>query len=301
MVIARVGGGVGNQMFQYAAGLSLSLRQGSELRLDPLELFDPMPRAGAAKRYYILGDYFTGNFSLIPAAGFFKAMPVPYLPAVIGKAYPNYISSVRGYEYFLEKESYVFDPAVMEARGNVYLDGGWLSEKYFKDRETEVRRAFAFKRALSPAAAEMAKRILSTKAVALHVRRGDRVWGVIPSRLHVVAPQSYYDRAIELIAGKVGKDVTIFVFSDEVEWCRNNLTIVPEHVFVSEGHAPFRDDEDLHLMSLCSHFIIPNSTFSWWGAWLSAHKEKVVVAPKDMFHNNAFRDADAFPSSWVRV
>ncbi len=301
MVTVALGGGVGNQMFQYAAGRALSLRQGTKLRLDPLELLDPMSRPGAAKRHYILDKYFAGNFPLTPAAKFFNAVKIPYLPAIVGKLYGPMLASLGRFKMVKDTKTYGFIPEVAALRGDVYLHGGWISEKYFKDQEAAIRKDFTFRRPLMGPAAEMAKRITASKAVALHVRRGDRVWGIIPSSLHVVVGQTYYDRAIEYIEKRVGNDITVFVFSDEVEWCRANLKIKPKHFFIAEGHAPFADDEDLHLMSLCQHFILPNSTFSWWGAWLSKNPGKIVIATKDMFHNNSFDDTDAFPPEWVRL
>jgi hypothetical protein len=301
MVTVAIGGGVGNQMFQYAAGRALSLRQGSALRLDPLELLDPMGRPGAAKRHYILDKYFAGDFPLIGLAKPFQAVPIPYVPAVLGKMYGPVFAKLGRFKLVRDPKTYGFEPSVIDLKGNVYLHGGWISERYFKDYAPAVRKDFAFKRRLVGAAAEMAQRIGSAKAVALHVRRGDRVWGAIPSSLHVVVSQEYYDRALDYITKKAGKDITIFIFSDEVEWCRANLKFSYPHVFMAEGHTPFADDEDMHLMSLCQHFILPNSTFSWWGAWLSENPGKIVVAPKEMFHNNSFSDLDAFPPEWVRV
>lgn len=298
MVTVAVGGGLGNQLFQYAAGRALSLRLGTEFQLDPLEMLDPMSRRNAAKRHYDLPSVFQIDPQLVLPARIFRAVKVPYLPAVIGKLYGPLLGKLGHWQVARQKGATDFDPAIFNMKGNVYLHGGWMSEKYFSDQADAIRNELVFR---DQTDSDMKRDIINSKSVALHVRRGDYLWNPVALKVNVVASQEYYDAGIALIKKKVGSDIKVFIFSDDVHWCKENLKVDAEHVFVGDEFAGDRAGGHLQLMSLCKHFVAAGSTFSWWGAWLSKNKEKVVVVPKRMFKDDSIDMKDVYPESWIRM
>ena len=301
MVTVAIGGGLGNQLFQYAAGRALSLRLGTELQLDSLELLDPAPRRHAAKRHYDLPTVFRIDPKFVLPARLFRRVQVPYAPAILGKIYGPLLAKLGHWQYVRQKGFIAFDPAVFSMRGSVYLYGGWQSEKYFIDQADVIRRDLTFRDELTGAAGDLARDIAALKSVALHVRRGDKLWNPVAVRLCVVAPQEYYDAAVALMKKKIGPDIKVFVFSDDIDWCRRNLKVDAEHAFVGSELSGPRGGGHLQLMSLCKHFIMPESTFPWWGAWLSTNKGKVVIAPKRMFQDETIDTKDAYPETWIRI
>jgi hypothetical protein len=171
--------------------------------------------------------------------------------------------------------------------------GDWQSEKYFNNFGDEVRAMFQIRKDLSEQGRKYAKDISRcVPSIALHVRRGDYL---LPDKIiyHGVMPKSYYEMALKIIADKMGQPGTVFVFSDDTEWCANNMPGI-----IVEGTDRF---DDLQLISLCSHAIIANSSFSWWGAWLNTNPNKIVVAPKQWFVNSAINTNDLIPESWIRL
>lgn len=176
--------------------------------------------------------------------------------------------------YGAEQKKHNYDPAVFQQRGNVVFDQCWTSWKYFEGAEQEIRSAFQFPPITDVrnlAAAEVAR---GATSVALHVRRGDYL---ASSALGDLAPLHYYERALGHLRER-WSDLVFCVFSDDIEWCRANLRLDRAHyIDWNKGQDSFRD---MQLMSYCRHHIIPNSSFSWWGAWLSESSGKEVVAPQ---------------------
>ena len=134
-------------------------------------------------------------------------------------------------------------------------------------------------------------------AVSVHVRRGDYVNNKNANAFHGVCSPEYYRKAIELIAKRVDSP-KYFVFSDDIEWVKEHIEI-PNAVFVSQ--KDIADHEELVLMSKCKHAIIANSSFSWWGAWLNANPNKLVIAPKQWVSDSRVNTVDAIPAEWVRI
>src|SRR5262249_39041231 len=150
-----------------------------------------------------------------------------------------------------------------------------------------------------PVESRLRKEILSTDAVGLHVRRGDYL---LPEGAHMhIIGMDYYRRAAELISERV-LNPHFFVFSDDIQWCARTLDIRYPHTFVVQDQPSERwTAADFRLMTLCKHFVIANSTFSWWAAWLGSHQDKIVVAPSEWIHNDTEGSKAITPVSWVRV
>ena len=173
-----------------------------------------------------------------------------------------------------ELQRYNFDPHVFRRGGNVVYDQCWTSWKYFEGAEPEIRNAFRFPAIVDAKNCSIAEVAHGTNSVAVHVRRGDYL---ASGTLGGLASLDYYERALGHFRER-WSDLAFCVFSDDIEWCRSNLRFERAHyVDWNKGRDSFRD---MQLMSYCRHHVIPNSSFSWWGAWLSDSLDKEVVAPQ---------------------
>lgn len=299
-IMVKLDGGLGNQMFQYALGRSLSLHLGVPLVLDI-----------SAYRSYTTRQYTLGVFNIsaaaMPTPSSSDAVPVRLKavargtarlikgllpPAIAGLrrkvALGNQSASVPSWAppgpwtIYRERGDITFDAALFACQPPIYLAGFWHNERYFADCADTIRRDFTLKVALSEKARLFQKQIAEMQpSVSLHVRRGDYVRNTPEVRQRLdVCGVDYYRRALALISSKI-PEARVFVFSDEIGWAKENLG-VKNAVYVE----CCLDYEELFLMSCCHHHIIANSTFSWWGAWLNASDGKMVVAPKQWINGD---------------
>jgi hypothetical protein len=279
-------------MFQYAVGRTIAHRHRGALALDV-----------SAFRDYKLWQYSLGVFKIAEKFGGFphrgpvravgQRLRLPGFSWNLGRL------RIPGFTYLLtERRDYSFDPTMLTAPRNLYLDGYWQSEKYFREIEDIIRREFSFKIEPDRQNREMATRIKGVNAVAVHVRRGDYVSDPVTNQHHGTCPPEYYRQGAQLIAAQV-LNPHFFVFSDEPDWARANLELGGPATFVAQN-GPEKGYEDLRLMALCRHHIIANSSFSWWGAWLS-NSGGIVVAPKRWLNKDDIDTRDLIPDGWVRL
>jgi hypothetical protein len=298
MVTVFLRGGLGNQMFEYAAGLSLAKKNGAELVLDTVHLRDRFPRPRFSYRTYDLGVFaIEPQFTAVSRLADGFPLPGVWLGLdLLGIAFGH----VLGVRKIVHEKSSVFDPSVLAARGNVLLYGRWQSEKYFADAKDDVRAAFRFREPLAGEAKALAGKIAGCNSVSLHVRRGDYAAFKNVEQLMGKTDLGYYDRAVKYIAGRA-KDPQLFVFSDDIAWCRANLELPFPATYVDDASRGPKAAFHLELMSRCKHNIITNSTFSWWGAWLNANPGKIVIAPEHWFADGRGGDEDIIPAGWVKI
>jgi hypothetical protein len=295
-VVVGLIGGLGNQMFQYATGRALALRCGAALKLD-LARF-----ASYRKRRYELDalSICAGPASKADLARF-RLGPEP--PNALHGPWPERLRRlrygiVRVAPVYHERQFH-FDVDVLALRAPVYLSGHWQSEKYFAEFAEVLREELAPRERLEGENAAIAAQIDATTAVSLHVRRGDYVTEPGTNRYHGLCSIDYFRSAAQFIAERVGA-IHLFVFSDDLEWCRDNLKLGMPTTFVA-ANAPDRGFRDMQLMARCRHHVIANSSFSWWGAWLNPSPAKVVVAPHRWFDAGTGDTRDLIPASWVRM
>ena len=301
MVNVKIHGGIGNQMFQYAFGRALSLKNRDDLRVDPSTLFDVLRHRQIAPRNYALSTVFQIEPKLNWPARFERTVKLPYLSKAFNKYYPKLFASLGAWRYIKEKRDYVFDPEAYAATGNVYLDGYWQTEKYFKAYEKEIRGDFSFRAPLQGGTGKIAEAIRASNSVCLNVRRQEIVRNQTLRAMYEVVSPEYYRNAISIMKERAGDDAMFFVISDEIEWCRKNLKIDGKHQFIGSEHYGVEFRDALHLMSLCKHFIIPNSSFAWWGAWLSENEKKTVIAPKQWNNIPDAHMGDLLPDPWIKL
>jgi hypothetical protein len=274
-VTSYLTGGCANQIFQYATGLALARRVGVDLKLDVSWYETATPDQ---PRMYSLG--------------LFKGVDSRVVHNLLGQ--------------IIREEAFPYNPALFEnAPRKCSLVGYWQCEKYFFGLRDELRERLLPGEPLPARALATEREILEAgeRSVFVHVRRTDYV----VNANHVVLPMGYYREAAALIAGQV-PDPVFFIFSDDSEWCEENFklaypTIIVRNFDLTDGHYLGRDDADLYLMRLCSHAIIANSSYSWWGAWLGADtKRGMVIAPKSWFGPASKYDGrDIVPGRWLRL
>ncbi len=295
MIIVRLMGGLGNQMFQYTLGRVISLQNNDMLKLD-ISDFAGNPGIDTSREYEL------GAFN-IPAIFASKSeiqkLGKPnkiihtlnkYLPLHL-EEYPRSRIAEKGHGY---------QPEIRTVTGDVYVDGYWQTEKYYKGYEKVIRQDFSRRaRPTSTKNKLLRHQIEGCSSVSIHVRRGDYVTNPTAHAFHDTCDIGYYRRAMKHVERYV-KNPTYFVFSDDSEWAAKNIVSSHKTVYISHntGHAAH---EDMRLMASCKHNIIANSSFSWWGAWLNDSHGKIVIAPKQWFRDKKTSTKDLIPTTWVRL
>ncbi|MEO7337111.1 MAG: alpha-1,2-fucosyltransferase [Caldimonas sp.] len=290
LVIVKLNGGLGNQMFQYAAGRSLSLRTGSSLAVDVRDCDSHC------------GYELSTVFMVDPPS----ATPADVRSMLAWRRRRKVQLALARQPFAPLRGRYVPEPHFQHWKGfdnlgpGCYLDGYWQSPDYFASIEPQLRTDFAFRNRLMGLNAEIGAAIAEADAsVSVHVRRGDYVADARAAGIHGTADISYYREATAMIAARLEALPTLFVFSDDPAWAKANLGLPSTAIFVEHNKGP-HSHFDMQLMALCSHNIIANSSFSWWAAWLNPNRPKVVVAPARWFlvgHDTS----TLLPSSWIRI
>ena len=292
MIIANLVGGLGNQMFQYAAGRALSLERGVPLRIDVGEFSHHSIHQG-----FELGRVFAAPVALIESADLYEVLGWrSFRPAMRVLSRPE-ARFIRGNSLVVEPHFHYFS-GIKQVPSSCYLRGYWQSERYFSTASDSIRADFTFCLPMSEKNEQVAAEISSAKAVSLHVRRGDYVNDPHTLSVHGVCSLEYYGRAVRYVAERV-TDPIFFVFSDDTDWVKKHLQINHPCRYVDHNRGQ-ESYNDMRLMSLCKHHIIANSSFSWWGAWLNSGSDKIVVAPVRWFANNNRTD-DLLPDGWMRL
>jgi hypothetical protein len=261
LIISKIIGGVGNQLFQYAIGRALAMHHCTVLKLDTSD-FDG---------YKLHNGFRLDNFNIdcdiakIEEVRNLKG-PNNFIASFLRRA-----SNFKRQTYLKEKGSSIFDPNVFNYRC-VYLDGYWQNELYFKDLRSVLLQELTPAVPLNRVETDYLLQMRFPGSVSIHVRRGD----YLNIKNIGVLDVDYYKNAINYIVDRV-KDPRFFIFSDDMNWCKVNFNFLKQPIYVSETR---NEIVDLQLMSSCNHNIIANSSFSWWGAWLNQNPNKIVVAPK---------------------
>lgn len=278
-------------MFQYAIARSIAYTNQTDFKLD-ISGFESL------KPPYTPREYELGNFNIsehfattdeIQRYNKKKSL----VTTVFEKIFPP------GYHYYYEKKKFNYDPEVFKLKGDIYLEGYWQTEKYFENIENVILNDFTVKTEPAEKNKALLDKIKNCNAVAVHIRRGDYVTNPQTESFHGSCDLSYYRKCVALIVKRVS-DPHFFVFSDDPKWAKENLQIDFPATF-SSHNGPDRGYEDLRLMRHCKHFIIANSSFSWWGAWLSRNSDKIVVAPKRWMRKEDIVTKDLIPDGWLSI
>lgn len=288
MIIVKLKGGLGNQMFQYATGLAVASAQGEELKLDVSGYNDPRYVNANTPRQYRM---FPFNLS----AG------VATITEVEKARNPLWFFSkiLRAFNQRILKKHYVdYDPKLFKKRCN-YIEGYFQSEKNFIEIKDKVLKEFTLKKEFESEIFLAEKnRIDKIKGVSVHIRRGDYVSDPKTKSAHGVCSKDYYEKAMSIMRSKIESAVFYF-FSDDIEWVKKEFGTHADYIYVSRPSLV--EYEELMLMSSCAHNIIANSSFSWWGAYLNQNKHKIVIAPKKWVNREPDPHPSIIPEGWIRI
>lgn len=285
-IIVKLNGGLGNQMFQWALARMIQVTTDMDVYLDM--------------------SYFSNSYARPYQLDIFKIQP-KYVEDLWTKFKLAFIWKLRsfmrwervfGLTVFSENQ-FNFDRNIHKIKPNTYIEGFFQSELYFKCIEKTLREDFQFAALPDENNRKVLNMINSGVSISLHIRRGDYVKKKRYQELYAECSTNYYLKAVQYFEKKY-PNFTVFVFSDDIEWVRKNLRLPCKCVYVS--HNKGKDSfEDLRLMSSCTHNIIANSTFSWWGAWLNNNPEKIVIAPKKWFKDDSIVQTDIIPAEWIKI
>lgn len=293
MIIVRLRGGLGNQMFQYAMGKRIALKLNTKLVLDLTSLLKKSKNPHVTNR-----DYQLHIFELDEA--FFLE------PKLIEKLYKyklqwflqliKFFKSVLALNFktYREKQHSVDKELIEKPTNHTLYSGYWQSETYFLDYENDIRKAFKFKEKLSPNAQDILEQIRDVNSVCVHVRRGD----YIGNDFFQSPTLEYFSKCESYL--KENNNLHFFVFSDDPEWCKENVSFNNPYTIVHYDTENLRYKEDLELMSNCKHFIISASSFSWWAVWLS-NTDGIVIAPKVWYLDENTDVSDMINNKWIRL
>jgi Glycosyl transferase family 11 len=276
MITTMLQGGLGNQLFQYAMGLAASQSLRTELQLDISRL-----NGGSPYRIFNL-DLFEG---------------VARHKVVYGST-PTF-----------NEPNFRYSPyTILDIKDGDVLYGYWQSEEHFRAVTPLIFRALRPAQPMPQLFFPWAKDLIEKAGNAscfLGIRRGDYLR---KQEFHGVLPVEYYNKALRLIHNMTGVSPQVFVFSDDMDWCKQELVLnypvtVVGSFFPTIGKVKGREDADLYLMSLCKNAVIANSSFHWWGAWLGDFKKqpRVVVAPKQWFTDPSVDSSTVVPERWIRL
>lgn len=293
MIVARMDGGLGNQMFQYALASILGQKNSATILLDKSFFDQTEKRLGHTPRKFELSVFnnsytFTSTTDLL----FFKQLSV----------FNKLRRELRiNYPKMYHEPSFRYDEKALGLKTPVYIKGFFQSYKYFIGHEKLIRELFTFPIAsLDTVNKELIITIKNTNAIAIHIRRGDYVNDLTTQQYHGNCGLDYYLEAIALVATKV-TDMKLFFFSDDSEWVKEQFKSLPySKIFVDHNNGE-NSWKDMLLMCSCKHNIIANSSFSWWAAWLNGNSEKIVIAPKKWFAVIKNDTNDLIPPEWMRL
>lgn len=278
MIVIRLTGGLGNQMFQYATARALALRLREELVIDVRD-YKPGTNRPYGLKYWRIPDREANAGDLAPYP--------KWLRALIMRLHKY----VRLPSRFYIEPAFTYNPDWPRMKGGRHLNGYFQSEKYFRDIRAELLEYYQPNYELGEENQRIAALAQATPSIMLHVRRGD----YLQLATSEVCSLDYYRSAISLMRERVA-DARFFVFSDDLAWARENLPLGDDAIFV-DGNAA-TPATDIYLMAQCKYHIIANSSFSWWGAWLARTESPFVVWPKPWFSDPKFSAADLIPAHW---
>lgn len=285
-VAIKIRGGLGNQLFQYAAAKSIALDNDSKLFLD-VGWFN-----SNQERIYELPNF---NIQYDEKVFFSKAYNFIFKKY----AFLRYDNNAKMLLNIFKEKSLNFQSEVQKIKSSIYLDGYFQSEKYFIRHENEIRKNLQFSVGVCDGESIFEDQISESESVSIHIRRGDYVTNKEVADFHGLLEMDYYNQSIDFIKSKVEKPV-FFVFTDDPDWVVENFSRRLAFTLVRHNQAVNAGIRDLRLMSLCKHNIIANSSFSWWGSWLNVNHKKIVISPKKWFKKSE-TPPDLIPSTWMQI
>lgn len=292
MIIVRIAGGLGNQMFQYATARALAEDRKCPLKLDISGFDESRLRSYELNKLNIVEDL-ASEEEIYSLKNKRARSPRKFIHRISRNL------RIKKLKHFREVHWARFDEMLFKANLPLYISGGFQSYKYFDRHRSMIVEELMPKNPLAGKNKELAAHISSCNSVSVHVRRGDYVTSEKASKKHGVLTLDYYEQAIGIIKGKIENPV-FFIFSNDKEWVLENLKFNCQKVFVDNNDVE-SGHEDIRLMSLCKSNITANSSFSWWGAYLNLNREKTVVAPANWLACEKVDLTDFILDDWLVI
>lgn len=282
MIITEINGGLGNQLFQYAAGLSLAIRHRTQLKINvDFKQADTSRTLGLS------------HFNISLDAATPEEIKYCYKKSGLIRKILSYLP--LPYQKFYKERHFSYQSAFEKLGNNVYLKGYWQSELYFSSVNQIIKEKYILDPACYKNASDFIQQLSSHESVSIHIRKGDYLKAPY-NAYYAELNNEYYKRAIGFLK-EVCPAIKAYVFTDDPIWVEQNLDLGIPFVLAS-GHKTISMFEDFQAMRSCKYHVIANSSFSWWTAWLSTHQDKQVVAPKNWFKNIQKDTTDLIPKSW---
>ncbi len=293
IIIVRLAGGLGNQLFQYAVGKMLSLKFSVPMKLDLSSYVG-----------YEFHEYSLTPFNIqenILSEKEYLNLFKPQKNTIKKKIYKFFGNRYKDILHIYEENNFYFDSQLSEIKPSIYISGYWQSEKYFLEIVMVLKKEFEINIPPSHENNELLIKIRNSNSICIHIRRGDYVSVPKFNAFHGTCSLEYYFNAIKYIKERIENPI-FYIFSNDIPWSKEHLNFEGDKIFVDINDSK-TDYEDLRLMQNCKHNIIANSTFSWWGAWLNENPDKIVIAPEKWFENEEMQNQtqDLIPESWIRI
>lgn len=297
MIISRIFQGIGNQMFQYAYGYARAFELDTDYKIDTSYYinYSEVEQWG----YKYKRDFGLNRFNISASEASKEdtdAIIYPRGKNLLQKITNQYrIHLAPAQHKFLVKEaSFEFDPSLLHILDNTYVDGYFTDERYFENVISQIRDQFTLKAQPSQTNKEIMREMLESNSVCMSIRRTN----FLNNPLHGTCGEEYYYDAMDEMASRIDSPV-FYIFSDDNKWVRDYFR--PRHAYVLIQHNFPDFYEDFRLMTSCKHHIIPNSTFSWWAAWLGGDVSKIVIAPVYWLNTNEIDYSGFVPSTWIKL
>lgn len=292
MIYVKISGGLGNQMFQFATAFAKAKSCDTKISIDLTEINIKDGKVDFTYRDFELESIFNiSNYFVTKNKSNF----------IVGNSIKDKIIRKFVNSSFLIEKDLRYDKKIIDLSKNSYLEGYFQSELYFKEFEKEIRNQFTFKAKKNKNTLKIVKDINNSKSIAIHIRRGDYISNKSINNIHGTCSLDYY---LEALKHFDLNNFQIYFFSDDIEWVKSNFLFLDQKKcnFI-DWNSDKESWQDMYIMSKCENFIIANSSFSWWGAWLSTNKNKKIIAPKKWFNDHLKNEQtkDLIPASWVLV
>ena len=296
MITVNIKDGLGNQMFQFATAFALAKKNKTNVICDTRSLEEKIKNPPPD---YVVREFSLDIFDIYPSKlNFFETL----ITFQINKKYTtrfffsNILDKISPFN-FLERSRKTNKKLIKTKSKILYLDGYWQSEKYFKDFREDILKIFNFDDLINEKKnIDLLKNINISNDICLNVRRADH----LNSKELNVMSSEYYEKSIQYFLKK-NSNSKFFIFSDDIEWCRKKFKDTKKFKVISHEYAGKKFKNYLYLMSKFKNFIIPNSTFAWWGAWLSVNKDKIVIVPKKWSGIDPEKEIDTPLKEWIKI
>lgn len=294
MKIVKIKGGLGNQLFQYAFALYLQSMVNEEVKLDFLSCYGTKDLTCTDRiKMFNLSLPVASNEEIKKSCKFFNKYPLLSLRYRVTTLFAKTFDKKN---YFFEVSRHFLD--IKQMLNYKYYDGYWQSYLYSDAIKDALKRDLTPKDDLSDKTKQMINKISSENSVFIGIRKGDYAAGKSNLARFGSFSVDYYLNAIKKMKELV-KDPVFYVFSNDIEWCKQNIDWGDSSVIYRERDAQVSDFEELVIMSKFKHAIILNSTFHWWGAYLIDNKDKIVIAPSEWFNDGT--KVDIIPPTWIQM